>query len=122
MRVISGGCMNLKQSNPIENYYMSMLKQILGVHKQTTNIGVLLELGRVPIVFEAKKLSIKNWERIKKGEGNSLLIASYRNAMEDSLLWIDMIKSTLTANDFLCLYQDVGCRPLKTTLCLQKAL
>ena len=63
------GCMKLNQSNPIDNFYMSMLKQILGVQKQTTNIGVFLELGRVPIIFQAKKLAIKNWERIRKGEG-----------------------------------------------------
>ena len=27
-------------------FYMSILKQILGVLRQTTNIGVLLELGK----------------------------------------------------------------------------
>ena len=41
------GCMKLPKSNPIENLHMMMCKQVLGVQKQTTNIGVLLELGRV---------------------------------------------------------------------------
>ena len=100
------GCMKLNQSNPIDNFYMSMLKQILGVQKQTTNIGVFLELGRVPIIFQAKKLAIKNWERIRKGEGNSLLIASYQNALRENLPWIDRIKTTLAENDLLCLYLD----------------
>ena len=100
------GCMDLKKSNTIENLYMGMLKQILGVQKQTTNIGVLLELGKVPIILEAKKLAIKNWERIKKGDGNFLLNASYQNAMQESLPWIVGIKNTLDANDFQCLYLD----------------
>ena len=43
-------------------------KQILGVQKQTTNIGVLLELGRVPLQNFAIKAAIKNWERIKTGK------------------------------------------------------
>jgi hypothetical protein len=100
------GCMDIKRSNPIENFYMGMLKQILGVQKQTTNVGVLLELGRVPIILEAKKFAIKNWERIKKGEGNFLLNASYQSAMQGSLPWIDRIKNTLEENDFLSLYLD----------------
>ena len=35
--------------NPIEKLHFMACKQILGVQKQTTNIGVLLELGRVPL-------------------------------------------------------------------------
>ena len=60
------GCMKLPKSNPIENLHMMMCKQILGVQKHTTNIRVLLELGRVPTQLFAVKLAIKNWERIKQ--------------------------------------------------------
>ena len=59
------GCMKLPKSNPIENLHM-MCKQLLGVQKQTTNIGALLELGIVPMQLFAVKLAIKNWERIKQ--------------------------------------------------------
>ena len=48
------GCFKLPRSNPIQNLYMSIMKQILGVQKQTTNFGVLLELGKIPISIEAK--------------------------------------------------------------------
>ena len=58
------GCLKLPKNNPIENLHMMMCKQILGVQKQTTNIGVLLELGRIPLNFFATKFAIKNWERI----------------------------------------------------------
>ena len=50
-----------------------MCKHILGVQKQTTNIGVLLELGRIPMHIYAAKLAIKNWERIKRGQANCVL-------------------------------------------------
>ncbi len=35
--------------NPIEKLYTSICKQILGAEKQTTNIGVLLEMGLGPL-------------------------------------------------------------------------
>jgi hypothetical protein len=89
------GCFNLPKSNPIENMYMSMLKQVLGVQKQTTNDGVLLELGKVPIVFDAKRLSIKNWERIIRGKGNKPLLDSFKDSLDLSLPWTTQIKSNL---------------------------
>jgi hypothetical protein len=89
------GCFNLPKSNPIENMYMSMLKQVLGVQKQTTNDGVLLELGRVPIVYEAKRLSIKNWERIIRGKGNEPLLDSFKDSLNLNLPWTIQIKSNL---------------------------
>ncbi len=52
--------------HPIEKLHFMACKQILGVQKQTTNIGVLLELGRIPLQHFAIKTAIKIWERIKK--------------------------------------------------------
>ena len=49
---------------------MLMCKQLLGVHNCTTNIGVLLELGRISLKIHAIKLAVKNWERIKKIHAN----------------------------------------------------
>ena len=63
------GCMKLPKSNPIENLHMMMCKQILGVQKQTTNIGILLELGRVPMGIYAAKSAIKKLGKNKKGSG-----------------------------------------------------
>ena len=53
---------------------MSVLKQILGVQKQTTNDSVL---GLTPICFDAKKFAVKNWE---KGDANFLLWNPYTSA------------------------------------------
>ena len=100
------GCMKLPVINPVDNLYISMLKQILGVQKQTTNAGVYLELGKTPISIEAKKLSVKNWERIRKGQANVYLLASYQDAMNQELLWINQIKKVLETNGFLSLYID----------------
>ena len=83
------------KNNPIEKLYTSICKQILGVQTQTTNIGVLLELGLVPLYLFSIKNSLKNWERIRKGQANKLLISAYEEAKNTKLPWENGIKSTL---------------------------
>lgn len=90
------GCLKLPKNNPIENLHMQFCRQILGVQKNTTNNGVLLELGRTPLVLEGHKLSIKNWSRIKKGEGNFLITKSYTNASVKMLDWNESIVKLLS--------------------------
>ena len=87
--------LKLPKNNPIETLHMRICKQILGVQKQTTNIGVLLELGRTPIIISCIKLAVKNWERIKKKNANCLLLAY---AVKENLLWISCIKGQLERN------------------------
>ena len=64
-----------------------MLKQVLGVQKQTNNDGVFLELGMTPLSFDAQKFSIKNWERITRGKANIPLMESYQESLELDLPW-----------------------------------
>ena len=92
------GCLKLPENNPIENLHMMMCKQILGVQKQTTNVGVLLEIGRIPLSIWAAKFSVKNWERIRLGSGNEILIDIYK---EGNLCWDLSIKSLLETNGML---------------------
>ena len=83
-----------------------MCKQLLGVQKQTTNIGVLLELGRVPMELHAVSLATKNWERIKQGKANVLLISSYNDAMNQNLQWIALIREYLGRNGLFSLFRN----------------
>ncbi len=85
--------------NPIEKLHFMDCKQIIGVQKQTTNIGVLLELGRIPLQNFAIKAAIKNWERIKTGKINEILKRSHANAIIDNLPWISHIKSILQSHN-----------------------
>ena len=81
------GCLKPPHNNPIENLHMQFCRQLLGVQKSTTNNGVLLELGRTPLMLEARRLSLKNWDRIRKEEGNILVTKSYQNARTKELEW-----------------------------------
>ena len=97
------GALKLPRNNPIENLHMMMLKQLLGVQKQTTNIGVLIELGRSPLNLSATKFAVKNWERIRIGKGNSLLLGSYKDG-ESS--WDMNIKQILESNGMQSFYNN----------------
>ena len=98
------GCLKLPTDNPIENLHHMACKNILGVQKQTTNIGVLLELGRTPLDIYAIKAAIKNWERIKTKQTNPLLNTSYDTALKNKLPWITNIKKCLETNGMLCFF------------------
>ena len=97
------GSLKLPLNNPIENLHMMMLKQLLGVQKQTSNIGVLLELGRTPLKLSAIKFAIKNWERIRMGKGDDRLIGSYR---DDDISWDANIKTLLELNGTQNFYEN----------------
>ena len=90
------GCLTLPKNNPIENVHLMFCKHLLGVHKNTTTNGVLLELGRVPLVLHAQKASIKNWERLKSGKSKLLQTLSFTDGQNYSLDWIDKIKKCLS--------------------------
>ena len=98
------GCLKPPKNNPIELFYNMFNRQILGVHKKTTTIGVLLELGKTPIQQLAIKFAIKNWERIKEKGGNDLVCSSYENAKQHSLKWSTSIKDLLSTHGMLDLF------------------
>ena len=92
------GCLKLPKNNPIENLHSMFCKHLLQVQKSTTNVGVLLELGRLPLTITAKKQAVKNWDRISKSHANPLLKSSYENANAESLTWFSRIINCLAEN------------------------
>ena len=90
------GCLKMPKNNPIEIVQNTFLKDLLGVQKQTTNIGVLLELGKLPILLHARKASIKNWERIVSGKTNEIVFNSFISANIFTLTWTESIKDNLS--------------------------
>ena len=76
---------------------MAFCKQLLGVQKQTTNIGVLLELGEIPLNIHAHQHANKNWVRIVTNvKCNEMVIKSYENALFHKLTWPTRIESKLS--------------------------
>ena len=72
---------------------MKFLKQLVGVQVQTSNTGVLLETGRVPLMAYALKNSVKNWNRIANlKKCNPLTSISYFYIKEFELEWNENLK------------------------------
>ena len=67
---------------------MRFCKDLLGVQRQISNIGVLQELGRVPIMIYGKKNCVKNWARINVCEkANEIVISANKTSIRRGLLW-----------------------------------
>ena len=86
----------LPKRNVIDLVHMKFLKQLLGVQTQTSNVGVLLETGRVPLLTYAIKNSIKNWFRIDiLNECNTLTKLSFQNIVNNDFEWYKNIKKII---------------------------
>ena len=103
------GCLKLPthSKNPVEIMQMKVFKQILGVRTQTTNLGVLLELGKCTLDLECIKFGVKNWERIRKGDANSLIVDSYKDASKEGLPWISGVEEHLERNSLHYLFTNM---------------
>ena len=90
------GCLKMPRNNPIENVHMRFCKDILGVQRQTTNVGVMLELGEIPITIYAKKNCLKNYSRIiDLKQANSILIAAVNTTAVINSSWVKANKDIL---------------------------
>ena len=97
------GTLKLPKNNPVEILHRKFCKQLLGVHTQTTNMAVLLEIGRMPLDLYAKKNAAKNWDRIcLKHLGNELLLESCSESSEGD--WISSVKNTFSQVGLLDVY------------------
>ena len=90
------GILKQPKNNPVENIHLMFCKHLLGVQKQTTNVGILLELGHIPLTLFAKKMAIKNWERLGiQRKANSLVLKSYVFSITENLNWPTAIRNQL---------------------------
>ena len=63
-------------SSELNKVILSFLRQILGVHKKTTNIAVMAETGKFPICLKIFSHIVKYWMRISTTK-NKLLQQAY---------------------------------------------
>ena len=105
------GCLKLPKNNPIENLHMTFCKELLGVQKQTPNLGVLLELGRIPLSIFARKNCVKNWERIAVRKNTNLITkTSYEWALQNNSGWSKTVKDYLSQIGLMNVFLNKGNR------------
>ena len=61
---------------------MNFLRQLLGVHSKTSNIGIMSETGKHPIMIKVYTLIYKYWLRINNTE-NKLLKEALKINIDD---------------------------------------
>ena len=90
------GCLKMPSNNPIENTHMRFCKDVLGVQRQSTHIGVLLELGRIPTMLYGKVNCIKNWGRIHiVSRANDIVILTHHISIRNRLKWTQALIDSL---------------------------
>ena len=72
------------KAGDIERVHVKFLKQILGVRRQTSNIAVYGEVGRVPLSILRKVRILKYWHKILTSN-DTLLYKVYKQQVNDSL-------------------------------------
>ena len=83
---------SMLQKGNLETFHIGVLKRLLGVHKKTTNIAVLLETGRYPITLSAHIQAIKYFFRFPGTKTGSLLNIYYEKEKEFSDVEDNFIK------------------------------
>ena len=65
-------------------HHLRYLKQLLGVKKSTSNLGVYGELGRTPLLIRRKLKMISFWLRLKSSNENPLLSEMYNYLLSNN--------------------------------------
>ena len=85
-----------------ENLCLKFFKQLIGVHRNTTSIAVLSELGRFPCQIICIINIIKYWHRISVMDKDSLLYKTYKSQLEiiegnndGHHLWLHFVREIL---------------------------
>lgn len=81
--------------NKIEQFYMSMRKQILGFSKCTNNIKVLSELGKTPLRVDIEARLFKYLQRLSFIEINRYVSKTFGDEELDKKSWVQNSKATV---------------------------
>lgn len=96
-------CRNADQSYSnyeIEKVHTKFCKQTLNLRKNCSNLAVLAELGRYPVIYKNWALSIKYWLRLEKGSENLILNSAYKLAKSEQHEFCQSIQALLSQHGF----------------------
>ena len=112
------------KADDIERVHVKFLKQILGVRRQTSNIAVYGELGRVPLYVLRKIRILKYWFKILNSQ-DSLLYKVYAQQVNSLMQgsaennWVFQIKSLLNELGFTYLWDNQTLTKLQVEMVIQ---
>ena len=91
---------HLMKKYQVDKVNISFCKWLLGIHKYSSNLGVLGELGRYPFIIDIIKMLVKYWIKLRTKR-------SYKSLLHDCLCEAELIdasggQSWLTWLKFVC--------------------
>ncbi len=97
-----------ESGHELNKVVLSFLRQILGVHKKTTNMALMAETGKFPICLKIFTHIIKYWMRLSTTQNNMLheaYILNCQNNLEGKKSWMKIVDFLLdytntTKNNF----------------------
>ncbi len=96
------------EKHPIETLYAELCKNILHVHRNTTNNACRAELGKYPLITKIQKRAIKFWKHLKLSDPQSYhyKVLQYQEMSKESKPFLQLIQSfspdaSLTSTDAL---------------------
>ena len=72
-----------KIGEEVNKVTLSFLRQLLGVHKKTSNLGILSETGKYPLSVKIFTRIIKYWYRLETSENELLKASKETNLFQD---------------------------------------
>ena len=90
---------------PCEKLHIKFLKYVLGVHRKTTNVAVMGELGRYPIIINVFCDTVKYFERLISDNVSNLLKGALK---ENGYLHEHKKKNWLSSLYFLFEYLNIS--------------
>ena len=94
--------MNYLAQDHYEKFHLKFLKWSLSVHRKASNLGCWGECGRYPLFYEATKLAIDYFERVKECfeiSDNSLLAAAFSEQKNLDLPWYQNITMVINKHN-----------------------
>ena len=84
-------------NNSIETFHLRFCKNMLGVHRGTSNIGTLAEIGRYPLATEIHKRMVRYLLRFKILNENTLVAKAFREQETENnkTLWLTQTRTFL---------------------------
>ena len=86
-----------------EKIHLQWCKHMLGTNRRSSNIGVIAELGRYPLIIEVLMNTLKYWIRLRNVDQDTLIYDSYNESkhlyeIKDNC-WLRNIKEILNKVD-----------------------
>ena len=90
----------------IEKFYLTFIKQSLGVKSSTNTCMIFAETGRYPLSVAIKKSIIKYWLKVIQSEDKKLINIIYIKMKQSKCSWVSYVKEILHNTGFAEIWEN----------------